>query len=925
MTTQKEEALKISNVYLHRDGKLELIKELENVFIKEVFTCGHSINIFIKGKEGNKHNTFIQLDSTPLSSASSSGKSYLNISSSDINDCEFLTRDFVLYALRRKGTPSSGSSQHGDHFDHNNKGSVLQRRDIKSTTVHRGRVATWCCPLQSESSLQRGHTDITPLKENAQNYIKWLPVNTKKIFLGEFQFYGLDEENKIFTWHTDVHSKDKIIYNYQTKFVNYVNLLDKIKIDNVSCGQSHALLLSTNKNCYVMGSNDMYQVCAEKKGQKKILFYSSPQLIKLGEDVNKKVKFIAAGYSHNLICTYQNEVYGWGNNLHGQLFLEDPFVKRPTLIFDSKQWHKLMVKKRKLKRVNKTGTNSYTLAAAFNDHVAKQSGSSQPEYNDENDNPSQTPNRAQHPPHKYPQRDKFAKCIELINRDNYEYKKTKKWRDKNKFKVKKLCCGFSFSCLLLKNNNCYVVGKTNPTLASKKEKIDTLLRINKKKKIEDIFCNFFNIILVDNLKIEKICPQIIHPSSDRAIFLHLNFPLKDSLNCRVGLNHMNQDNLVSSCSQGGAFPDAKKGETPERLHLYLSYDNGSDEGFGEQDRRDHKDGSSHPFDISAHTLWEKKKKKYWTSCQFYQSEMERKLFLNLYNEHFSIQYKQCSIMLTSYNGQVLQLSPNNCALMRNIKLKIKIKKAPIQVESDNVYVLFHFTDEYNNEVFKYSKGSIRRGGNYIYTKVPSILEEDVLEGWADGTAGKHEVDEVNSAACIGGNSDTRDESDIANSCRDAPTGEDTTINTHRFTKCNVHYSLGHNFYADSLPITIIKPDILNITPNFVYIHDNSPIRINMLHLSSNFEYIYVTLSNPRLPIIRAKAYYDSEEGNFFFAVPPIPTGVFQKAQLGFITLHVSVSYNNVEYSQNEVILTISNVNPEGSMDDTNGGNNEGEG
>ncbi|EUD67281.1 hypothetical protein C922_02431 [Plasmodium inui San Antonio 1] len=942
MTTQKKEALKISNVYLHRDGELELIKELENVLIRGVFTCGHSINILLKGKEGSTHNTFIQLDSTPLSNASSNGKSYLNISYSDINDCEFLTSDFVLYALHKRGTPPGGSPQHADHFAHN-KGSVLQRREIKSTTVHRGRVATWRCPLQSQSPLPRGQTAITLPRENtqnaqnakntqnAQNYAKWLPVNTKEIFLGEFQFYGMDEENRIFTWHSDVHSKDKIIYHYQTKFVKYVNLLDKIKIVNVACGQSHALFLSQNKNCYAMGSNDTYQVCTEKKNKKKTVFYSSPQLIRLDEDANKKVKFIAAGYSHNLICTYQNEVYGWGNNLHGQLFLEHPFVKRPTLIFDPKRWHRCMVKKRKLKRVSKTVTNNYTRAASFTDQGTNQSGSSNHGYNGEDDNnPSKTCNREQNPPQEYPQTDKFTKYVELIRRHNQAYKKIKKWRDKNKFKVTKLCCGFSFSCLLLKNRNCYVVGKTNPSLVTKTEKIDTLLRINKKKKIDDIFCNFFNIILVDNLKIEKICPRIIDPSSDRAIFLHFNFPLKDSLNCRVRLNHRDGENLVSYSSRGGGFPDCKHGEAPSRLNLYLSYDNGSDEEVVEQDKSEDKDdttlsGSIHPFDISAHTLWEKKRKKYWTSCQFYQNEIERELFFNLYNEHFCIQYNQCSIMLTSYNGQVLNLSPDNCALMRNIKLRIKIKKAPMQVNSDNVYVLFHFTDEYKNEVFKYSKGSLRRGGNYIYTKVPSIVDGDVPEGVGGETAEKHNRDEINSAPSDGGNSNTRNESDGRSSCMDVPTAEDTTINTHRFTRCNVYYSLGGNFYASSLPITIIKPDILNIVPNFVYIHDNRPIRINMLQLSSSFQHIYVTLSNPRLPIIRAKAYYDGKQGNFLFAVPAIPTGVFQRDQMSFITFHVFVSYNNVEYSQTEVILTISNVNPEGSMDDTDGGNGDAEG
>ncbi|CAI7720719.1 hypothetical protein PVIIG_04431 [Plasmodium vivax India VII] len=983
MTNPKGEAFTISNVYLHRDGQLELIKELENVIIRGVFTCGHSINIFLKGKEGSTSNAIIQLDSSPLSRASSSGKSFLNISYSDINDCEFLTSDFVLYALRKGGTPPEGPPQHGDHFCHNNRrGSVLQRREIKSTMVHRGRVATWYCPLQGERSPAGGQTAMAPLKgkaqngqnaqtlQTSQNYAKWLPANTKAIFLGELQFYGVDEENKLFTWHTDLHSKDKMIYNYQTKFVKYVAPLDKIKIASVSCGQSHALFLAQNKNCYAMGSNDCYQVGAKKEEKKKkIVFYSSPQLITLDEDANKKVKFIAAGYSHNLICTYQNEVYGWGNNLHGQLFLEDPFVKGPTLIFNPKKWHNFMVKKKKLKRVNKTVTNGYKREIPFAHHLSNQSGSSNPVWSSKGDEPSQTGPK-KHPPQEYPQTDKFTKCIELINRDNQGYKKATKWRDKNKFKVAKLCCGFSFSCLLLKNQNCYVVGKTNPSLASQTEKIHTLLRINKKKKIDDIFCNFFNIILVENLKIEKISPQIIHPSSDRAIFLHLNFPLKDSLNCRVGLvhtdglnhtdennhtdehnhtdennhtdehnhtdglNHGDKANPLSRSPLGGDSPDCQHKEDPARLHLYLSYDNGSDEeGVGGQDRSEDKDGmtlsertpsgSTHPFAIPAHTLWGKrKKKKYWTSCQFYKSQMERKLFLSLHNEHFYLQHNQCSVVLSTYSGQVLRLSPDNCSLMRNIKLKIKIEKAPIQVESDNVYVLFHFTDEHKNEVFKFSKGRLRRGGNYIYTKVPSILEGDIPDGGGGAATGKHDGAEVNSATSDGGNSNTRGESAILNSCMDAPPGEDAII-THRFTKCNVHYSLGHSFYASSLPLTIIKPDILNITPNFVHIHDNRPIRMNMLHLSSSFEHIFVTLSNPRLPIIRTKAYYDCEEGNFFFAVPPIPTGVFQRAQLGFLTLHVFVSYNNVEYSQNEVILTISNVNQEGRGEDTNGGNGEG--
>ncbi|GAW81197.1 hypothetical protein, conserved [Plasmodium gonderi] len=916
MKTHKEKTLKISNVYLYKDNQLELIKELENVFIRGIFTCGHSINILLDPKDGVTHNnTFIKLDNQTSNGTCSSGKSYLNISHKGANDSEFLTKDFVLYTFEnRKSKSASGGASHNgeiatscENLTNNNSSKVLQRREIKNKLVNNGRNSMWHFTLPNSNYISNEEmANISPIID-AQNYAKCLPQNTKKIFLGEYQFYGIDEEKKILTWHTDVHTKDKIIYNYHTKFVTYINLFEKIKVVDISCGQSHTLFLTQCKNCYAMGSNDNYQISSEKINNNKICFYSTPQLIRLDKDVVKKVKCISAGYSHNIICTYRNEVYGWGNNLHGQLFLNKQFVKSPTLILNPNIWTNLMIKKRKLKKEILKNNFARATSQIGNDTECK----CKEEINNYIFSSSLSPfsiNEQKKYTVEPMKRDKLWN-VKLIKCIDEECDKIKKRKEKKKFQIGKICCGFSFSCLLLKNKNCYVIGKTNVTCPSEAEKINTLVRINKKKYIDDVYCNFFNIILVHNFKIEKIIPRIIHPNSEKTILIYTNLPLKDFLNYRIKLNHRYAHKWENIDAISEKSSDCKNDETSTHVDLYVCYQNETGNGENKHGRTscDNCRNGKYPgsnrggdqklrnkMDIYTHAL-EEKKEIYCGSYKMKEREMNKQLFLKLYNEKHCIENNQCSIVLSEYKGQVIHLSPNNCALMKNIKLKVKIKKVPISVQPYDIYILYHFTDEYQNEIFKFSKGKLRRGGTYIYTKFPCLRQENFFKS-TNQTLTKINSKDIIYTKCDTGN--TLEEK--------YPRGQNPIlINT--FTKCNVYYSLGYNFYPHSLPITIIKPEILNIVPDFIYIHDKKLIHINMMHLCSNFEFIYVTLSNPTFSIIRKKAHYNSTQGNFFFSSPLIPIGKFKKANLDFIKFHVFVSYNNVEYSQNEIILTISNV------------------
>ncbi|SBT35831.1 conserved Plasmodium protein, unknown function [Plasmodium ovale wallikeri] len=936
MAVQYREGENLSNVYLYKNGELELIRELENVFIKRVCTCSNSINVLLNSKNGKSCNMLIRLD-VPRNGEGTRGGSFLNISHSDMFDFNYITSDLNLYSFHSScGTKEMCKAVHGEksrtakwencpngnqnerHFltgnGIKNERTVLLTKSLKDELVKGENENRWNYKTDKEER----YINQIDKKQEKNVCTKWLHTNSDKIFFCSYEFYAIDKKKEIFKWNIDIQNNEKIILHYKSKFVNYINFSVKVNIIHVSCGHNHALFLSEDKNCYAFGCNDNYQVCEEKKN-----FYNTPKLVIINKKETKKIKLIAAGYSHNIICTYENEVYGWGNNMHGQIFRQENFVKSPTLILNQNLWTNLNKKKLKLKKKKKWKRNSHWTWTSFQDPIAFPIfGKVLNGMNKDGDNFVRcncswgSISQANCPHTMCIQRKVFPDMPnELQNgRDLTELKRIheaqyelKKWKRKNKFELEKICCGFSFSCILLKNKNCYTIGKTN---LHKKGNIKMPKKINKKKKIDDIFCNFFHIIVVDHLKISNIYPTIVQPHLDKTILLFFNFKIKKEMKFhpKLAYHYLTKRKKIKNKNKNKNNPtlDLQDGEVHQNMEL-LEYGHISSSSFNqmEEDGKGEKEkgkgmqnmvnnlytdvffhfnndgdetqtehlGRSNFFNVSsAHS--DEQGNEYSMTCKINNHIMNKKLLLTLCNSNIFINYNQ-SIIFSQYEGKIKSIIPNNFALIENIKIKIKINKVPFHVRSDYIYVLYHFTDDEKNELLKFGKGILSKKRTSIFTKMSFV--------WNDLGGNTHtRICDHKSAA----NSSVISDLMFGDTSYHAPHSDNDkwTDITPQFTKCSMYFSFGQKFYPSSSTIVIIKPDILNITPNYVNLHDNSVININMLHLSRDFDFIHVLLYNPHLQFIHIKAYYNSEERNFSFSMPLIPITIFKKAKLGTLTV-----------------------------------------
>ncbi|SCN12950.1 conserved Plasmodium protein, unknown function [Plasmodium malariae] len=929
----------LSNVYLYKNNKLELIKELENVFIKKVHTCNNSLNVVLNRNNDSTYSTLIRLDDAADGSAATSTRSYVNISSNDTYDFNFMTRNLILYSFYKNEAVNENCQGLNEEKFHNESNvshttnstvgrytknhSAQDSKNFNRILFTRNLKKQKDFFINEKNKVWKYKLDDNQMEEETR--IKSIPINFEKIFFCSSQFYAINEEKQVFRWDTDETHKYDIIHDYNSRFVSYIHFSDKVKIENISCGQSHALFLSKNKNCYAFGRNDNYQVCQEKK-----IFYNTPILILLNKEKRKKVKYISAGHSHNLISTYQNEIYGWGNNMHSQLCSGDNFVKCPTLILNQNIWTDFIKKtsqskkkKRHLlrKEKHKAHTGDATYSGTYNaEYCVACSSTNQGccayvKSKREDYRSGESYEGDQNSSISSKERSSLNVEWEKLKRINENYFQLRKFKNKNKFEIGKLCCGFSFSCILLKNKNCYIVGKNNCHEDGNVIKIPK--KINKGKKIDDVFCNFFHIIVIDHLKIKKICPTIIHPNMENSIMLFFNFKVKNELNVKILLtdnNFMNKSKKKKKKKKNSQIVHPQKGNIDQNTEQLIYEQTSHSSSNIEDEERDKKEKKNTPTDIFFHfnyhndieviphfnpsssfdvcpIMFYKKKAEYSISCQINRNIINKRLFLTLYNSDFSIKYNH-SIILSNYEGKVRNIFPNNFALMQNIKLKIKINKAPIHVKSDYIYVLYHFTDDNKNYLYMFSKGRLNKKRTYIYTKMSFVKSANGCK-----SSNKHNCDNGNNDALC-----------YHLSCASLNDKENSPSTIHKFTKCNVHYSFGYNFYKNYFPITIIKPDILNITPNIISTRENNVIiNINMLYLSKKFPFIHVILYNPHLQLINKKAYYNSDNNNYFFSTPLIPITLFKKSQLDFIIFNVFASYNNIEYSRGEILLTVSNI------------------
>jgi hypothetical protein len=111
-----------------------------------------------------------------------------------------------------------------------------------------------------------------------------------------------------------------------TKPIEIPNLSNK-KVIQIACGMFHSLALTQEGDLFSwgMGFEGQLGLTAQYK------CVSSPRYVKFF--FNRPVKYIACGHNYSLCITYDNRLWGWGENTLGQLGLgKQMIVEKPTLI-----------------------------------------------------------------------------------------------------------------------------------------------------------------------------------------------------------------------------------------------------------------------------------------------------------------------------------------------------------------------------------------------------------------------------------------------------------------------------------------------------------------------------------------------------------------------------------------------------------------
>lgn len=104
--------------------------------------------------------------------------------------------------------------------------------------------------------------------------------------------------------------------------MNYTNAPDQIDIMQITAGDYHNLVLTSNGQIYTWGANSQGQL-GHGTNQK----VTRPKLVTADNALNHTFIQVAGGKSHSLAVTENGEVYACGYNKNGQLGLPDQKIR----------------------------------------------------------------------------------------------------------------------------------------------------------------------------------------------------------------------------------------------------------------------------------------------------------------------------------------------------------------------------------------------------------------------------------------------------------------------------------------------------------------------------------------------------------------------------------------------------------------------
>ena len=157
--------------------------------------------------------------------------------------------------------------------------------------------------------------------------------NIKQSFIGYDFYLALNSEGQIFGWGRNCFGQlaqgfDCSLNEYMKPHV--IEFSKIVKIEEISCGSRHTLILTDRGDIYGWGNNALGQIgCGKDKNEK----VTMP--IKIDIDSSYEVQSIFCSFDRSFALTSNGLVYSWGENLYNCLgydSLKDQFVFEPKLI-----------------------------------------------------------------------------------------------------------------------------------------------------------------------------------------------------------------------------------------------------------------------------------------------------------------------------------------------------------------------------------------------------------------------------------------------------------------------------------------------------------------------------------------------------------------------------------------------------------------
>jgi len=122
--------------------------------------------------------------------------------------------------------------------------------------------------------------------------------------------------------------------------------LSRVGVEDISCGESHSVVLLKNGTVYTFGNNTDGQL-----GHGTVKWANKPTIVR-GLN-HEKIKFIGGGRSFSTAVTQDGRIYTWGSNSHGELGIgrfsnETEIFTNPQLVKNFNRITKLVTGKRQV-------------------------------------------------------------------------------------------------------------------------------------------------------------------------------------------------------------------------------------------------------------------------------------------------------------------------------------------------------------------------------------------------------------------------------------------------------------------------------------------------------------------------------------------------------------------------------------------------